>query len=53
MKECPDFYLPDTDEWVEIKGYETEKDRCKWLAFPNTLKIFKQKEIKQMQEQLA
>ena len=49
----PDFYLPVTNEWIEIKGYETEKDRAKWLAFPNTLKIFKQKEIKKMQQEIA
>lgn len=25
----PDFYLPDTDEWKEVKGYMTERDRKK------------------------
>lgn len=35
----PDFYLIDSEEFVEIKGYETEKDRCKWKHFPLKLKI--------------
>ena len=26
----PDFYLPDLDLWVEIKGYQTDKDLAKW-----------------------
>lgn len=30
----PDFYLPDTDEYIEIKGYKTEKDNAKWSQFP-------------------
>lgn len=35
----PDFYLPDTDEYVEIKGYKTSKDECKWKHFPKDLKL--------------
>jgi len=30
----PDFYLPETNEYVEIKGYKTEKDSAKWSQFP-------------------
>jgi hypothetical protein len=33
-KYTPDFYLVDTDEYVEIKGYKTEKDIAKWEQFP-------------------
>lgn len=46
----PDFYLPETDEYVEIKGYETNKDRAKWSQFPKDkkLKIYKQKELTQL-----
>ena len=29
----PDFYLPDTDEWVEIKGFLTESSRQKIEMF--------------------
>lgn len=41
----PDFYLIDTKEYIEIKGYETEKDRSKWSQFPLTLKIIKGSEL--------
>ena len=30
----PDFYIPSLDLYVEIKGYETDRDRAKWLATP-------------------
>lgn len=30
----PDFYLTSTREYIEIKGYETNKDRAKWSHFP-------------------
>lgn len=41
----PDFYLPDLNRYVEVKGYETERDRRKWLQFPEDLVIIKAKEI--------
>jgi hypothetical protein len=28
----PDFYLPEYDLWIEIKGLETERDRAKWKS---------------------
>jgi len=37
----PDFYLTSTGEYIEIKGYETEKDRAKWENFPLKLKVLK------------
>lgn len=40
----PDFYLPKYNLFVEVKGYETERDRCKWSALDN-LVIFKSAEI--------
>lgn len=30
----PDFYLIESDEYIEIKGYKTEKDDAKWQHFP-------------------
>lgn len=42
----PDFYLPEQDLFIEIKGYETEKDRQKWLAFPHKLQILKGSQLK-------
>lgn len=41
----PDFYIPSQDVYIEVKGYETDKDRAKWLAFPKTLIILKVNEI--------
>jgi hypothetical protein len=40
----PDFYLPDYDLFIEVKGYETERDYCKWNALSN-LVIIKRPEI--------
>ena len=46
----PDFYLVDTCEYVEIKGYKTEKDDAKWCQFPKdkTLKILVEYDLKQL-----
>ena len=46
----PDFYIPSMDLYVEVKGYETERDRAKWLQFPKKLRIIKEKEIKQIRQ---
>lgn len=35
----PDFFLPEKNLYVEVKGYETERDRCKWSVIPNLLTI--------------
>ena len=42
----PDFYIAELDTYVEVKGYETERDRQKWLQFPLKLRIIKEAEIK-------
>lgn len=34
----PDFYLVKDNIYVEIKGYETDKDKAKWFWFPKDLK---------------
>jgi hypothetical protein len=41
----PDFYLPELNTYVEVKGYETDRDRNKWLQFPKNLVIIKAKQI--------
>jgi hypothetical protein len=41
----PDFYLIDYDIYLEVKGYETERDRMKWKYFPKKLVILKLVEI--------
>lgn len=35
----PDFYLPLSDEYIEIKGYITDKDNAKWTQFPSNCKL--------------
>ena len=35
----PDFYLLDSDTYVEIKGYKTKKDDAKWEQFPIDKKL--------------
>ena len=42
----PDFYLVDTDEYLEVKGYETKLDRCKWRQFPHKLIVWKEDDLK-------
>lgn len=44
----PDFYIESLDIYVEVKGYETDRDRAKWLTFPKKLRIIKEAEIKQI-----
>lgn len=46
----PDFYLIDTDEYVELKGFKTKQDEAKWKAFPKKLKILYGKDIEKLEE---
>lgn len=46
----PDFYLIDQDIYIEVKGFERERDREKWKQFPKKLKILKLKEIREIQQ---
>ena len=46
----PDFYIKSLDLYVEVKGYETERDRAKWNYFPHTLCVVKKKEIEQIRK---
>lgn len=40
----PDFYLEDLNLFIEVKGYERERDKCKWKNMQNLI-IFRKKEI--------
>lgn len=40
----PDFYLPQLNIYIEVKGYKREKDEYKWKAL-NNLIVVKRKEI--------
>lgn len=44
----PDFYIESMDLYIEVKGYETDRDRAKWLYFPKKLCIIKGAEIKKI-----
>ena len=44
----PDFYIESLDLYVEVKGYETDRDRSKWSQFPKKLCIIKETEIKKI-----
>ena len=46
----PDFYIESLDMYIEVKGYETDRDRAKWLTFPKKLCIIKEAEIKQIRQ---
>ena len=43
----PDFYLEDYDLYLEVKGYERDRDLCKWNVLNNLL-ILKAKEISEL-----
>lgn len=44
----PDFYLLDSNEYIEVKGYKTPKDDAKWKQFPLKLKILMGKDLFEM-----
>ena len=46
----PDFWVKEFDSYVEVKGYETEKDRAKWKQFPFNLLIIKKNDIGNLEE---
>jgi len=37
----PDFYLPDLNVYIEVKGYTRDRDLYKWKAVPNLIIIKK------------
>ena len=41
----PDFWVDEFNSYLEIKGYETDLDRCKWSQFPEKLLIWKKEEV--------
>lgn len=46
----PDFYIEKIDTYIEVKGYETERDRAKWSQFPEKLCIIKEQQIKEIRQ---
>lgn len=41
----PDFYVYDWNSYLEIKGYETDLDRTKWIQFKNPLIVWKKEDL--------
>ena len=41
----PDFFVEELGGYLEVKGYETALDRCKWSQFNETLTVWKKKEL--------
>lgn len=44
----PDFFLPCHNVFVEVKGYETERDKAKWEHFPFCLLIVRRQDIEKI-----
>jgi hypothetical protein len=43
----PDFWVEELGGYLEVKGYETDLDRCKWSQFNETLIVWKRKDLKE------
>ena len=50
---CPDFWIKEWNSYLEVKGHETDLDRCKWQQFPDKLIIWKKKEIYSLEGELG
>lgn len=44
----PDFWIPEMNAYIEIKGYTTPKDEAKWSQFPLKLIVLKGEDLVQM-----
>ena len=47
----PDFFVSDWNTFIEVKGYETALDRCKWDQFQHPLLIWKEQKVKEIQKE--
>ena len=45
---CPDFFVYDWNTYIEVKGYQTDKDLLKWAQFVEPLIVWKKKELKEL-----
>lgn len=41
----PDFWVEEWNTYVEVKGYETALDRCKWSQFKENLQVWRRDRI--------
>lgn len=46
----PDFYLVDHDVYLEVKGFERDRDRKKWYGFKGKLFILRENEINDLEK---
>lgn len=44
----PDFWVEEFQSFVEIKGHETDLDRCKWAQFTEPLIVWKRTELREL-----
>lgn len=44
----PDFWVEDFSSYIEVKGYETALDRCKWSQFSENLIVWKRQELNKL-----
>lgn len=44
----PDFWIPEMNSYIEIKGYTTPKDEAKWSQFPLKLIVLKGEDLVQL-----
>lgn len=44
----PDFWVEELNGYLEVKGYETELDRCKWQQFTENLTVWKKKDLQKL-----
>ena len=42
---CPDFWIDEWQTYIEVKGYETDLDKCKWEQFNLPLQIWKAEKL--------
>lgn len=47
----PDFYLPEYNYYIEVKGYQRDRDLYKWKAVDKLI-IIKEKEIKEIRNNI-
>ena len=42
----PDFWVKELGGYLEVKGYETKLDKCKWRQFTENLVVWKKQDLK-------
>lgn len=45
---CPDFFVEDWNTYVEVKGYTTDLDYCKWKQFTENLVIWDKNKLREL-----